>query len=399
MHLLRCLLPPSPPQCCFPDSVHLIIYFFSLCVGVTFAPEAIAAAILRATRTSHIIYSWHNTHLEKRFECILSTVTLEQFTEFVRQQFGADAHSYSVKSFEDWENRDRIDTLDELKRALDDFNRKIVVYKQRGTPDKPPEDDVSALTWASSHSQSRGSKSGSGGRGSEQTEFSLTVRDLDADKCVICSADGSDSAICLQAAHIIDVSTPNVRQVCRDNGLAGAYDARNGLTMCFDCHRAFDSHRCCVGADLTVLVSSALTSIPRYKTKWNQLARKKIELVREGSHRPPLATLEYRVKQYREKTKLRQEFARQNPCVCELCGHRVKTPGGLKLHLNHSSRCAGTIGRGYAAVHTPAVTPASSARKGGVKSSGPDLVERFGQCSVSATGVSTPLLQQRRAQG
>ena len=347
---------------------------------VTFAD--VTEVVVNSQERTRVLCSWHDPKLRAAFTFTLADVTFEQFEQFVRCEFGEAGHSYAVRSFAEWAHRTHI-TADNLGAILRSMI-KIMVYKETGSPEKAPEeDDVSALTAASG----RSSKSGDSGRGSLQTEFSLTVRYIDKEVCLICGVAGADRSQCLQAAHVIDVSTSNVREVCVANGLAGPYDPRNGLTMCVDCHRAFDNHFCCVSPDLRVMVADALVETPKFKDKWSPLVGKKIERVE--AHRPPAATLQYRVAVYTAAVLRRQAFASSHPFACELCGQRVKSARGLSMHHQSSTKCGPSVGgHRYAGVHTPAATPVHAARE----CTAPDanLGERFRGLHVGSTPLSTP---------
>jgi hypothetical protein len=276
------------------------------------------------------------------FDYSMANLTWQQFVGFIVTEFGDNTRVYGLRSFADYKNRTRINTIELLKVALvHQSPYRIVVSKEDVTPEKAPiADDISSI--------SGGSAKSDGSRGSVHTVFSNIVRRIDKEKCVFCgSSTPMNRDVCLFAAHIVAVKTPDADQVCIDLMMSGVYDPRNGITLCKDCHTAMDAFHCCMDENFKVRVSDAVLAVKSLSNKWKSINGKQIVMVRPSHISPTAEVLQYGVRLFYEKKEERNKLAIESPSMCDRCRSRFKGEEGLVTHQLKSSKCGVVLGHSY----------------------------------------------------
>jgi len=134
---------------------------------------------------------------------------------------------------------DRIAITDAASlRAFEAAHRAVWVYEPAVAAGPPSLDELpAALPDAPALVRSVRS-----GRSSQQHKFfraALLKRDGAA--CVLCGlADDVGGKSCLEAAHVIALSTP--ARILDEIPLINVFDTQNGIVLCADCHHWYDRH-------------------------------------------------------------------------------------------------------------------------------------------------------------
>jgi hypothetical protein len=223
---------------------------------------------------------------------------------------------------------DRIAITDAASlRAFEAAHRAVWVYEPAVAAGPPSLDELpAALPDAPALVRSVRS-----GRSSQQHKFfraALLKRDGAA--CVLCGlADDVGGKSCLEAAHVIALSTP--ARILDEIPLINVFDTQNGIVLCADCHHWYDRHMWHVDADGKVRVADALrhrVGCERWATFDGRALRQPV---------PPLDVLWPlpRYWAFQQRLCLAAAAARAEVVAgffCEACGACAKTEAGLHRH-------------------------------------------------------------------
>jgi hypothetical protein len=141
------------------------------------------------------------------------------------------------------------------------------VHNDGKSPDASP--GHAKKSASASSPPARSSSSGASVR-SRQRQSAMLRRD--GNRCVFC---GHDVLQHLQCAHIVD------HKHCADSSLLDAaclfdtFDAINGLTLCIECHKAFDAGLICVDASTKLLILADRTHLAaksELRGSWRELS-------------------------------------------------------------------------------------------------------------------------------
>lgn len=253
---------------------------------------------------------------------------------------------YYVSHLENWSNKNKIDNDATLNNFLglvwDDDTRKAKIIFSIGedSPQKQPQDEE--LTAISSVSGIMSRNSGVTDR------FHHVVLTRDESKCVFCGITGE-----LQAAHVVDVQ----REVDAHYvlGEIDIYDVRNGITLCYPCHQAFDGNRICVrvrdpsdNTDLVIEVGDSLLAHDlQYNNKWMYINGKNVTVPATSQRLrswPFVDFFIYRCTVYDKENQNRREYASKCSFVCTSCHSKFKTDHGLDRHRG-SAACKKRIAK------------------------------------------------------
>jgi len=177
------------------------------------------------------------------------------------------------------------------------------------------------------HSTSK-SVASSSDRGSAQAQFDRAMGRIYGSACVLCE----DDATSRQAAHISPVNASRTTSLS-ETGLASDYDPRNGVLLCFDCHKYFDNGYWYINTGGKAVISEALQTIPKYK----QLHCHLVRLPHVGTlNRPPDSVLLIQKQFCDEKKVTRHDLKNAKPLSCDQCGMRYVQAKSLN---NHKNKC------------------------------------------------------------
>lgn len=130
-----------------------------------------------------------------------------------------------------------------------------------------------------------------------QEDFKTRVKFRDNNQCVFCDFGGDP----LYAAHILPYA--NFKSDCaafETYEISGINSTSNGLTLCWNCHQAFDNNLVCISpVEYILLVVDALLSFE--PEKWGKLNKKTILFARSIDI-PREAVLRYRYNEMNTKT-------------------------------------------------------------------------------------------------
>lgn len=171
-------------------------------------------------------------------------------------------------------------------------------FSQRGAFEKYAS-KLYAIEDDKSPSNSPGVKKAGDGEGSQsskssnrygQGEFSASVRRRDGNKCIFCNSVNEP----LQAAHIIPVEQReilNERDRCMEYQIGSIMDTANGILLCWDCHKCFDTNLVCIDPiNGRLLITDAL--LGNMPEKWRDLVDKAVP---DGAYMwPSKALLQFR---------------------------------------------------------------------------------------------------------
>lgn len=177
---------------------------------------------------------------------------------------------------------------------------------------------------------------------SGQDDFKRRTRFRDNSVCVFCGFDGQP----LYAAHILEYALFKDNQnKFKEYDMTGINDTCNGITLCWNCHQAFDNHLVCVDPTSNVLiVAEALQHCE--PAKWQKLHCAKV--VGGGSssiHWPNNKLFSYRLGVMNKKAEERQDERDEYPYRCEHCHAGCKTLKGLMNRHAGSQKCVNNAGK------------------------------------------------------
>ena len=225
---------------------------------------------------------------------------------------------------------DRIAITDAASlRAFESAHRAVWVYEPAVAAGPPSPDELpAALTDAPALVRSVRS-----GRLSQQQKcFRAALLKRDGAACVLCGlADDVGGKSCLEAAHVIALSTP--ARILDEIPLVNLFDTQNGIVLCADCHHWYDRHMWHVDADGKARVADAL----RHRVGCERWAAFHGRALRQPV--PPLDVLWPLPRYWAVQQRLclaaaaaRAEVVAGHPFFCEACGARAKTEAGLRRH-------------------------------------------------------------------
>jgi len=344
-----------------------------------------ALSLKQPTKQICSVHCWQHMKVSAMFEYEpTGVVSLSTFLQFFRSKFTNIFHFsgecsvkvYYLSNLESWDERLKIEDDETLRSRLisvfDDKSLKsyIMVSIEDQSPTKPPVNDDA--------SSSKVSVLTSYSRGSVQSNFHQRVLSRDECRCVFC---GDSVKANLNAAHIFDVSRAadipaGDSEFLRQFEIIDIYDTLNGITLCSECHLAFDALLCCVkvtigadgATDHVIEVANALKLCPDYTTKWSQLDGAKLRvptspvLLRQW---PPVALFQFRKEKYDEHTVARHRLAEDHPTVCSSCGKRTKSLSGLSIHMKSKSCLEHMTSKSnkFSMLHTPGVKEPAGDKK------------------------------------
>ncbi len=285
------------------------------------------------------IHYWQHMKISKvyEFEQHMLGVTFDGFLRWFRAEFrevisslsGFVMKVYYLSHLERWDEKITIESDETLRSYLllvsndATLESYVMVSIENDSPTKAPcDDDASTQSSVSALSNSSG--------GSIQTWFRDLVLTRDGYMCVFCGNSAE-----LEAVHIFDLETIPAEdpQFLERFGIITLYDTRNGLTLCGECHHAFDSLLCCVKVIIEegvvthhhITISNALKSS---SDKWSQLDGTEVRVPTEPrllAVWPPVKLFKFQETTYDEFTQKRQQKAHELPVVCPYCQFRVRT--------------------------------------------------------------------------
>jgi hypothetical protein len=239
---------------------------------------------------------------------------------------------YYLENIEQWQNRIKIVDTATLRESLllvsekNFFRPFIVVSIEENSPNKAPciinscDTPMSVITNSTCKSN----------RGSSQDNFHQRVLSRDDSQCVFCNNTITSE---LEAAHIFEVfrdkDIPNDdKNFLRQYDIIDMYDTNNGITLCRECHRAFDKRLCCVhvehdengiAIDHTIIVANALIQNQMNTEKWIELQGKSVRVPTENKllkYWPTEKLFKYREDKFNEKTDERHQLTEDCSFVC-----------------------------------------------------------------------------------
>jgi hypothetical protein len=177
---------------------------------------------------------------------------------------------------------------------------------------------------------------------SGQDDFKRRTRFRDNSVCVFCGFDGQP----LYAAHILEYALFKDNQnKFKEYDMTGINDTCNGITLCWNCHQAFDNHLVCVDPTSNALiVAEALQHCE--PAKWQKLHCAKV--VGGGSssmYWPNNELFSYRQGVMNKKAEERQDDRDEYPYRCEHCHAGCKTLKGLMNRHAGSQKCVNNTGK------------------------------------------------------
>lgn len=107
-------------------------------------------------------------------------------------------------------------------------------------------------------------------------------------------------------------------------------DTSNGILLCQDCHRCFDSNLVCIDPETQkLLISDALLDGDKEK-KWVKLLGRAVRS--GGGTWPSHELLQFRVDAVNAAKNTRNEKRGKSPFPCSLCGRSYKSKNRLEKH-------------------------------------------------------------------
>ena len=267
------------------------------------------------------------------FEFFLSMVKEEINVEFASPMsvFALYPPSYSLAS------KKRLDESNYMSIFIDFRNGlsipKFYVIAQKDSPSGSPHQAVNASNDISSVTTSTSHRIG-------QEDFTERVLNRDMHACVFCSLNDKDTP--LYGAHIFghreyNSISSNVDRIeyLRKLSLNGINETSNGITLCWNCHQAFDNYLVCIDPESSILlVTEALQE--HEPIKWKPLNGKSIS---PGSfYWPSKELMAYRFDKMKEKQEERAKQTETYPFRCRSCGVKLKSLRGMTGHFG-SQKC------------------------------------------------------------
>lgn len=256
-----------------------------------------------------------------------------------------------------WDHRLRVDSNDKLchvffkLHAASPWIREqptLFLYDDSISPDVSPGpvDAALAVPAAAAPAQAP-SRSGSGSESasvrsgrppSVQHNFRTRVMQRDGARCVFCG--GEDGGVA--AAHLVEDNKHAEASLLESLGLVDTFDTTNGITLCNECHDAFDAHLVYVdSATGRLRVARALEYAQGFQDKWAPLQGRKVRTP------PPLyaqlwptpALFDYGRGLFEADGTVRRADVIQRAQICPHCHlRRFATARGLARHM-HRATC------------------------------------------------------------
>lgn len=172
-----------------------------------------------------------------------------------------------------------------------------------------------------------------------QEDFRRRTRYRDENQCVFCHFNGEP----LYAGHILPYSPYKTdEEAFARCDISGINDTCNGLTLCWNCHQAFDNDLVCISStDGKVVVAQALQEIE--PAKWKQLHGQTVTSM--SPQWPQSSLLQYRVDKMNAKAEERKLDRVDYPYRCRQCHAGCKTLSGLLNRHAGSEKCASKQGK------------------------------------------------------
>jgi len=161
-----------------------------------------------------------------------------------------------------------------------------------------------------------------------QSDFRNRVLWRDGNRCVFCDFAGEP----LEAAHVL----PYDDRVTAEKdfllyGICGIMETINGLTLCWNCHRAYDANLVCIDPSTNELrVADAL--LANEQDKWEPLNNRAIDAA--AKQWPTKELLQYREEAMKQQTAKRHLDQSKYLFSCEICGKGYKSTAWLQKHEN-----------------------------------------------------------------
>ncbi len=269
--------------------------------------------------------------------------TFEDFLEKVEDIFELTTFTIYVLEYPQYSWKDRHKLVEEtftsvlssiVNKTFEKRNERplLYVYNLENSPNESPKDkkedgETSSVTSIVTD------RSG-------QDDFKTRTKFRDNNCCVFCGFDSDP----LYAAHILPYAKFKTNQTAfAACGICGINDTANGLTLCWNCHQAFDNGLVCIFPDdFTLLVADALQH--EESEKWKPLHGKTISFLTHIIANPGKGVLSYRLEEFYTKAKERSENRNEFLYHCTSCNMGCKSLSGLKQH-SESQKCSKRIGK------------------------------------------------------
>jgi hypothetical protein len=271
------------------------------------------------------------------------TATFEDFMISIENDFSLN-ESFRVYALTpplfNWKTRCIVDitsfadVLSNMFRAP--LNKRLRLYILPS--DVSPESSPSHLKKNGNDETASTCSGGTNGSRSGQDDFKKRTRYRDHNQCVFCQFDGEP----LYAGHILPYSSYKTDEAAWARfSISGINDTCNGLTLCWNCHQAFDNDLVCISpSDGQLVVAQTLQEIE--SAKWRMLHGRRV--TSSSLQWPPAALLQYRVDVMNEKVKERQLNREKYPYRCQECHAGCKSLVGFLNRHAGSEKCASKLG-------------------------------------------------------
>ena len=244
-------------------------------------------------------------------------------------------------------------------RAFASARREVWVYEPALGGPPSPDEDPGALPDAPPLAPSARS---SNGRSSQQQKcFRAALLKRDGAACVLCGlADDVGGKSCLQAAHVVAVSTP--ARILDEIPIVDIFDSQNGIVLCGDCHHWYNRHMWHVGTDGKARVADALLHRAGCE-RWAALHGRALRQPRPPLDSwPPPHYWAFQEQLCLAAAAARAEVVADRPFFCDMCGARAVSQRSLRRHKCGTDRH----------VFTPLLVRAFPAAAGAASSGGGD---------------------------
>ena len=256
-----------------------------------------------------------------------------------------------------WDHRLRVDSNDTLSHVVATMHAAspwlrdqptLFLYDDSISPDASPGPEGAALPAPAAAAPALApSRSGSGSESasvrsgrpaSVQRNFRARVLQRDGARCVFCG--GEDGGVA--AAHLVEDNKHAEASLLESLGLVDTFDTTNGITLCSECHDAFDAHLVYVDSSTGCLkVARALEFARGFQDKWAPLQGRRVRIP------PPLyaqswpmpALFDYGRALFEADGAARRANVMRCAQICPLCHlRRFATTQGLARHM-HRATC------------------------------------------------------------
>ena len=176
---------------------------------------------------------------------------------------------------------------------------------------------------------------------SGQDDFKRRTMFRDNCACVFCGFNEQP----LYAAHILEYAQFKEDQSkFKEYDMTGINDTCNGITLCWNCHLAFDNYLVCVCPSSNMLiVAEALQHCE--PVKWQKLHGTRVSNDSKSIHWPSNKLLSHRLDLMKEQAQRRKDDRDEYPFRCKHCHSGCKTLGGLMNRHAGSQKCSNKTGK------------------------------------------------------